>query len=170
MQQSLPQQPAPADVVYDRHASGKKVESEIIVDGAEGVQVILASCCQPVPGDTIIGYTTRVRGITIHRVDCRNLKNAHTERAIEVSWGAIPQNKRYVARLKLDASDRSGLFADIAQAIMAAEGGIVGIKASVVGGNIARMKVEIKVRNLEHLYAVIARLNTVKNVIEITRG
>jgi GTP pyrophosphokinase len=103
-------------------------------------------------------------------VDCRNLKNAHTERAIEVSWGAIPLNKRYVARLKLDASDRSGLFADIAQAIMAAEGGIVGIKASVVGGNIARMKVEIKVRNLEHLYAVIARLNTVKNVIEITRG
>lgn len=170
MQQSLPPQAAPADAVYERNASGKKVESEIIVDGAEGVQVILASCCQPVPGDTIIGYTTRVRGITIHRVDCRNLKNAHTERAIEVSWGAIPLNKRYVARLKLDASDRSGLFADIAQAIMAAEGGIVGIKASVVGGNIARMKVEIKVRNLEHLYAVIARLNTVKNVIEITRG
>ena len=170
MQQSLPPQPAPTDAVYEKNASGKKVESEIIVDGAEGVQVILASCCQPVPGDTIIGYTTRVRGITIHRVDCRNLKNAHTERAIEVSWGAIPFNKRYVARLKLDASDRSGLFADIAQAIMAAEGGIVGIKASVVGGNIARMKVEIKVRNLEHLYAVIARLNTVKNVIEITRG
>ncbi len=170
MQQSLPPQPAPVDAVYDRHVSGKKVESEIIVDGAEGVQVILASCCQPVPGDTIIGYTTRVRGITIHRVDCRNLKNAHTERAIEVSWGAIPLNKRYVARLKLDASDRSGLFADIAQAIMAAEGGIVGIKAGVVGGNIARMKVEIKVRNLEHLYAVIARLNTVRNVIEITRG
>jgi GTP pyrophosphokinase len=170
MQQSLPSATGATDSVLEKHTSGKKVESEVIVEGAEGVQVVLSSCCQPVPGDTIIGYSTRTRGITIHRIDCRNLKNAHPERSIEVSWGMIPMNKRYIARLKLDATDRSGLFADIAQAIMAAEGGIVGIKASVVGGNIARMKVEIKVRDIEHLYAVIARLNAVKNVIEITRG
>ena len=148
----------------------KKTDSDIIVEGAEGVQVVIANCCLPVPGDEIVGYSTRTRGITVHRKDCPNLSDASESRLIQVSWGAGTLGNRYTTRLKLEGMDRAGLFTDVGQAIMACDGRIVGIKAHVVGGTLARMKIEIRVRDVEHLYAVVAKLNGVKNVIEVKRG
>ena len=148
----------------------KKTDSDIIVEGAEGVQVVIANCCLPVPGDEIVGYSTRSRGITVHRSGCPNVEEAGETRLIQISWGSGTRGNRYTTRLKLEAMDRSGLFTDVAQAIMASDGNIVGIKANVVGGTLARMKIEIRVRDIEHLYAIVAKLNAVKNVIEVTRG
>ena len=148
----------------------KKTDSDIIVEGAEGVQVVIANCCLPVPGDEIVGYSTRTRGITVHRKDCPNFSDASESRLIQVSWGAGTLGNRYTTRLKLEGMDRAGLFTDVGQAIMACDGSIVGIKAHVVGGTLARMKIEIRVRDVEHLYAVVAKLNGVKNVIEVKRG
>lgn len=144
-------------------------ESDIIVEGAEGVQVQLSNCCEPVPGDAIVGYSTRTRGITVHRADCENLKNAREDRLISVAWNAT-ENKRYTARLKLEALDRGGIFSDVAQAILAGDGAMTGVKAGVVGGNMARMKIEVRVRNVEHLYSIVARLNAVKGMIDVSRG
>jgi GTP pyrophosphokinase len=131
--------------------------------------VVLSNCCEPVPGDPIVGFSTRSRGITVHRADCENVKNAKEERLISVSWGATG-NRRYTARLKLEAIDRGGLFGDVAQAITGADGAMTGIKAGVVGGNLARMKLEVRVRNLEHLYFIVAKLNAVKGMINVSRG
>jgi len=139
------------------------------VEGAEGVQVQLSNCCEPVPGDPIVGYSTRTRGITVHRADCENLKNAREERLVSVSWNAT-ENKRYTARLKLEALDRSGIFSDVAQAILAGDGGMTGVKAAVVGGNLARMKIEVRVKNVEHLYNIVAKLNAVKGMLDVSRG
>ncbi|MBL3539098.1 bifunctional (p)ppGpp synthetase/guanosine-3',5'-bis(diphosphate) 3'-pyrophosphohydrolase [Aminivibrio sp.] len=163
--------PPPAAVEQEKHTSfaGKKGESDIVVEGAEGVQVVLSNCCEPVPGDPIVGFSTRSRGITVHRADCENVKNAKEERLISVSWGATG-NRRYTARLKLEAIDRGGLFGDVAQAITGADGAMTGIKAGVVGGNLARMKLEVRVRNLEHLYFIVAKLNAVKGMINVSRG
>jgi len=152
-----------------KNRSEGKHESDIIVEGAEGVLVNLANCCLPVPGDKIVGYTTRTRGISVHRVDCPNVKNSSNDRKIEVSWGNKTHSK-YQARLKLEGVDRAGMFSDVAQVLMAAECNIVAIKANVVGSSQVRMKIEIGVRDLEHLYQVIAKLNTIKNVISVFRG
>lgn len=149
--------------------SGPRGESDIIVEGAEGVQVQLSNCCEPVPGDPIVGYSTRTRGITVHRADCENLKNAREERLVSVSWNAT-ENKRYTARLKLEALDRGGIFGDVAQAILAGDGAMVGVKAGVVGGNLARMKIEVRVKNVEHLYSIVAKLNAVKGMLDVSRG
>ncbi len=149
--------------------AGKKGESDIAVEGAEGVQVVLSNCCEPVPGDPIVGYSTRTRGITVHRADCENVKNAKEERMIAVSWGTTG-NRRYPARLKLEAVDRSALFSDVAQAIISGDGIMTGIKAGVVGGNLARMKIEVRVHDLEHLLLIVAKLNAVKGVINVSRG
>ncbi|PKL02216.1 MAG: hypothetical protein CVV55_05555 [Synergistetes bacterium HGW-Synergistetes-2] len=74
-------------------------------------------------------------------------------------------------QLTLDeAVDRAGLFGDVAQAITAGDGSMTGIKAGVVGGNQARMKLEVRVRDLEHLYLIVARLNAVKGMIQVSRG
>ncbi len=146
-----------------------KQDSDIIVEGAEGVLVTLANCCLPVPGDSITGYSTRTRGITVHRLDCPNISNSTEERKIEVSWGNHG-NKKYHARLKLEGIDRPGLFSDVAQALMSADCNIIGLKANMVGNNQARMKIEVEVKDLEHLYFTIARLNSVKSVIVVFRG
>jgi len=164
-------QPAPVQPEQEKHTSfaGKKGESDIVVEGAEGVQVVLSNCCEPVPGDPIVGYSTRTRGITVHRTDCENVKNAKEERMIAVSWGTTG-NRRYPARLKLEAVDRSALFGDVAQAIISGDGIMTGIKAGVVGGNLARMKIEVRVHDLEHLLLIVAKLNAVKGVINVSRG
>ncbi len=146
-----------------------KQDSDIIVEGAEGVLVTLANCCLPVPGDSIAGYSTRTRGITVHRLDCPNISKSTEERKIEVSWGNHG-NKKYHARLKLEGIDRPGLFSDVAQALMSADCNIIGLKANMVGNNQARMKIEVEVKDLEHLYFTIARLNSVKSVIVVFRG
>ena len=163
--------PPPAATETEKHTSfaGKKGESDIVVEGAEGVQVVLSNCCEPVPGDPIVGFSTRSRGITVHRADCENVKNAKEERIISVSWGTTG-NRRYTARLKLEAIDRGGLFGDAAQAVIAGDGTMTGIKAGVVGGNLARMKLEVRVRDLEHLLFIVAKLNAVKGMINVSRG
>ena len=147
----------------------RRHDSDIIVEGEGGVSVVLANCCAPIPGDAIVGYSTRTRGITIHRIDCPNILNAQMGRVVQVSWGR-PSGKLYTARLKAEAVDRANLIRDAAQSIGLGGGSISGIKASTIGNSLMRMKIELRVRDLEHLYGVIAKLNAVKDIIEVTRG
>lgn len=147
----------------------RKDNLDIFVEGAEGVLVNLSNCCKPVPGDSIVGFSTRVRGITVHRDNCPNISKIAAERLIEVSWGQTGK-KRYEARIIVDALDRPGLFSDVAEAVSQAESGLASIKANQIGGGQARMKLEVIVKNLEHLYNVIAKINKVKNVIDVNRG
>ena len=147
----------------------KEFDTEIVVEGAGGVLVSLANCCCPVPGDLIVGYVTRTRGITIHRSDCKNVEEANPGRAIKVEWGRLISD-RYTARLKVEGVDRSGLFADVSQAIASLDGNIVGVKASVIAANRARMTVEIRVKDVEHLYRIMAKLNALNGIIEEFRG
>lgn len=167
-----------SDLINNKNISSnqRKQDSDILVEGEGGVSVQLANCCDPVPGDDIIGYSTRLRGITIHRIDCPNiLNNSQVERVVNVSWANNNANnngarKFYTARLKAEGLDRSDLIRDAAQAISLEGGSITGIKANTIGNSLMRMKIELKVRNLEHLYAIIARLNEVKGILTVTRG
>ena len=147
----------------------KESDSEIVVEGADGVLVFLANCCRPVPGDPIVGFVTKSRGITIHRADCANLATASPERTVDVSWGR-KRSDRYTARLKLEAMDRPGLFADVTQVLANLDVALVAMKANVVGAQRARMTVDLSVHDVEHLYRVMARLNALDNVIEVIRG
>ncbi|HOK18851.1 MAG TPA: bifunctional (p)ppGpp synthetase/guanosine-3',5'-bis(diphosphate) 3'-pyrophosphohydrolase [Thermosynergistes sp.] len=146
----------------------REAESEIMVEGTSGLTVTIANCCTPVPGDAIVGYVTRNRGITAHRKDCPNIQGLPEEKMVSLSWGKT--NSGYTARLYLEAIDRAGLFADVTQAINAAEGVISAIKAHVVEANRARMSMEIQVKDVGQLYKIMARLNAVDSVINVSRG
>ncbi len=166
------QQRHPTDdiaALVKRHADAHKSDSDIVVDGAGGVWVVLANCCDPVPGDAIVGYSTRTRGITVHRLDCPNILNAQMGRVVQVSWGRS-SGKLYTARLRAEALDRSDLIRDAAQAIGQEGGSIYGIKATTVGNSLMRMKIELKVKDVEHLYLIVAKLNGIKGMLEVTRG
>ena len=166
------QQHHPADdlsTLVKENPPVRRHDSDVIVEGEGGVSVVLANCCAPIPGDAIVGYSTRTRGITIHRIDCPNILNAQMGRVVQVSWGRS-SDKLYTARLKAEAVDRANLIRDAAQSIGLGGGSISGIKASTIGNSLMRMKIELRVRDLEHLYGVIAKLNAVKDIIEVTRG
>ena len=152
-------------------------KSDILVEGEGGVSVTLASCCCPVPGDEIIGYTSSRRGITIHRTDCKSMQSKKNGRSLNVSWSFNDEKiedkksgKLYVARLKAEAVEREELLPDATRALGLEGGSILGIKASMVGNSLMRMKIELRVRNLEHLYSIMARLNEVRGIIEVTRA
>jgi len=147
----------------------KEVDSAVVVEGADGVLVSLAMCCCPVPGDAIVGCVTQSRGITVHRKECTNLEKSSPEKRVPVKWGK-KREIRYTARLKVEASDRVGLFADLGQAISVTDGLIVNIRGNVVNGTRSRFVIEVQVWDLEHLYRIIARINSIRGMIEITRG
>lgn len=131
--------------------------------------VSLAHCCCPVPGDQVVGYVTTTRGITVHRADCPNLLRTSADRRVVVSWGQRTK-AFYTTRLRLEAVDRAGLFADVTQAISAAEGSIISISAHVVDESRARMNMEIQVKDVEQLYRIIARINSIEGVLMVLRG
>ncbi|GHS89543.1 GTP diphosphokinase [Synergistales bacterium] len=154
----------------------KHQQMDVIVDGFEGVMVVLANCCAPVPGDEIIGCTTRTRGITVHRQNCPSVQNVDKERLIDVSWNNGPNSgKFYTARIKVEATDRGDLVRDIAQVISQGSGsiqggGIQGMKVSIIDNTLARMRFDLRVKNLEHLYEITGKINGVRGVIEVERG
>ncbi|MCL2767157.1 MAG: bifunctional (p)ppGpp synthetase/guanosine-3',5'-bis(diphosphate) 3'-pyrophosphohydrolase [Synergistaceae bacterium] len=149
--------------------SGKKHDFDVIVSGVTGVQVTLSSCCDPVPGDLILGYLTHFRGITVHRADCQSIRDIPMDRITQVTWNA-PSGKVYVARLIINAIDRGNLLRDITEIIGQGGSWIHNIKGSLVGNNIYRTKLEVSVRNLSHLLEIMGKLNSIKNVLDVVRG
>ena len=148
---------------------GKKNDYDVVVSGATGVQVTLSNCCDPVPGDLIVGYLTHLRGITVHRADCQSIQDVPMDRITQVTWNDIA-GKLYMARLRIDALDRGNLLRDITDAIGQGNSWIYNIKGSLVGNNIYRTKLEVSVRNLSHLLEIMGKLNNIKNVIDVVRG
>lgn len=169
--------PVPVEAVSEPTAHRRDGKSDILVEGEGGVSVTLAGCCTPVPGDDIVGYSSDKRGIVIHRADCKNI-NANSDRRINVEWAAHDDDegnpnrkgRLYTARLKAEGVDRDELLADATKALGLEGASILGIKASMAGNSLMRMKIELRVRNLEHLYASMARLNEVRGIIEVVRG
>lgn len=171
-------QTAPVELEAEPTAHRRDGKSDILVEGEGGVSVTMAGCCTPVPGDPIVGYSSERRGIVIHRTDCQSVKTNNHDRRINVEWAnhnddeGNPNRKGriYTARLKAEGVDREELLSDATRALSLEGAGIIGIKASMVGNSLMRMKIELRVRNLEHLYSAMGRLNEVRGIIEVTRG
>ncbi|MDR1741203.1 MAG: bifunctional (p)ppGpp synthetase/guanosine-3',5'-bis(diphosphate) 3'-pyrophosphohydrolase [Synergistaceae bacterium] len=165
------QQKGESDDVLTKHSVPKKSNLDIIVEGFEGVQAVLANCCAPIPGDAIVGCSTRLRGITVHRADCTNIAQSTGDRNVNVSWSESAASGRlHTARIKAEAMDRADLVRDAAQVIGQAGGSIQGMKMNVVDNSLVRMKIELQVKNLGHLYEITGKLNAVKGMIEVERA
>lgn len=149
--------------------SAKESDSIVEVDGADGVLVSLAMCCCPVPGDKIVGTVTQNRGISIHRMNCSNVDSVQEDKRVMVRWGK-KRDVRHVVRIKVEAADRAGLFADLGQAISQTDGLITNIRGGVVNGARSRLVVEMQVWDIEHLYRIMAKINLIKGLIEVTRA
>ena len=130
----------------------------------------LARCCQPVPGDPIIGFLTRGRGVSVHRLGCPNEKELTRtpERLIEVSWDAKEAEwAPHPVELRVYAWDRPGLLADVANVV--ADSNIISAKARGFRDRTAMVEVHLEVRNLSQLTQLIARLESLPYVQKVDR-
>src|SRR2546428_8071529 len=108
----------PKPTAFGRVIERLRLGRGIKIQGVDGLMVRYAQCCQPVPGDAVVGYVTQGRGISIHRSDCPNLLvlSAEAERRVEIDWQES-EGETFVVRLVVSGEDRRGLYADIFQAI-----------------------------------------------------
>ena len=159
--------PSPLHRLVDRVWSGGG--KGVRIQGMDNLMVRYSQCCQPVPGDEVIGYITRGRGISIHRVDCPNVLNLadHPERRIRIDWDA-DGSQRFLVRIAMEGTDRYGLFADIARSITDTGTNIQSADINAIEGGMTGQFV-VEVENLSHLKKVMKQIRRVKGVISVER-
>jgi GTP pyrophosphokinase len=148
----------------------KKNDTGIIVKGMEDILVRFAKCCTPVPGDNIIGYITRGRGVTIHRADCENFE--HTDdtenRYIEVKWASSIETS-YTASVQVVSLDRKGLLSEITMFMHELDLTMSGINAKIDKSGIAIVNISLEIQDIEELNKFMKKLKNLEDIIEVKR-
>ena len=135
--------------------------------GEPGMLVRFARCCNPVPGDEIVGYITRGRGVAVHKADCINAINFEPERIVEVSW-ANPESE-FLAGLQIVAYDRDGLLADLAVLMSSMKAPIESVSAKIHSNGTATINLQLKTKSREQLDRMIKQLQKRTDIIEVFR-
>ena len=154
----------------------KKSKSGIVVKGLYDVAVHFSKCCSPVPGDEIVGFVTRGRGVSIHRTDCINVINlSDMERArlIDAEWDATADAELlgdYYTEIKIFCNDRPGVLVDISKVFTERDINIVGIHSQSSKQGIATIEVSFHTKGRQQILSLIERLRQVENVLEIQRS
>ena len=140
----------------------------VIIKGFDDLLVRFAGCCNPVPGDTITGFISRGRGISIHRSDCPNLRNVEKERLIEAQWTENKEQK-YSAGLQILAHDSPGLIANIGGVVSEMKLNIASINARVDKTKKAIINVTVALNNVLELDMLINKLKSNPRIIDVFR-
>ncbi len=146
----------------------KSPTSSVKVLGTDDMLTNLGQCCQPMPGDKIIGYVTRSRGVTVHREDCYNVLNEdERERLVPVEWGH--SDVLYPVRIQVDAWDRVGLVRDITTIVAEEKANIAAITMNNHENGTIVTFLALETRGLPHLSRLLARIEGVRGVTAVTR-
>ena len=151
-----------------------KAGSGIVVKGIQDLSVRFSKCCSPVPGDEIVGFVTRGRGISIHRTDCVNVMNLpeiERVRLIDAEWQE-PENtaaEKYMAEIKIFANNRNGLLADISKAMTEKNINILSMNTRTSKQGLATLQTAFEVGSREELNRVIDKIRGIESVIDIER-
>mgnify|MGYP001061799950 CR=1 FL=1 len=139
----------------------------VVVMGLKGIATNMAKCCNPMPGDEIIGYITRGRGATIHRQDCPNiLRVTENERLVKVSWGQ--PGKTFTVPVQLKAYDRQGLMSDISNVLTEENVNVIDMSMKM-NQHLADIKLVLGVKGISQLSRILTRLESLPNIFEAKR-
>ncbi len=149
-----------------RHAGG-----DIQISGVGNLMTNLGRCCKPVPGDEIVGFITRGRGVTIHRRDCSNVlryQNDNSQRLIEVEWGGATQT--YPVDVQITAFDRQGLLRDITSVLANDKINVIAVQTlSDKTEHVAYMTLTLEISDIDELSKMLQKLNQLPNIINVKR-
>jgi GTP pyrophosphokinase len=154
----------------ESRSAPKPLEESVRVKGVEGLLVRFAQCCRPVPGDQIIGFITVSKGVSVHRIDCRNLLSMSDlmDRRIEVEWN-LAANEPVLVDVRVEAFDRDHLLADMLEAIAETDTTINAASGKAIKNGRAICDFRLLIKNTEHLDKVITKLEKIKGVTKTYR-
>lgn len=166
----LPQEKKQEYQVKEEIIKEKRVEKGVKIDGVEDLLIQFAKCCHPVPGDDIIGYITRGRGVTIHRVECPNLISYkhEAERFIKAEWYDA-ENSYFPVNIKIISLDRKNLLSDISMVLSNFKAEIKYINGITDKNNMVIIHLTIEVNSLDHLKEIMIRLRNLNGIKEVRR-
>ncbi|MBM7606972.1 GTP pyrophosphokinase [Lysinibacillus composti] len=150
----------------------KRTESGVIVKGVDNLLIRLSRCCTPVPGDEIVGFITKGRGVSVHRADCPNVQEGENEnRLIEVEWehGQIVERKEYPVDIEVSAFDRPGILNDVMQAVSEAKTNILAVSGRADRDKIATIHLTISISNISGLHKVVERIKQLPDIYSVQR-
>lgn len=163
------------ETVQNNKTARMKVKGGIVVKGITDVSVRFSKCCSPVPGDEIIGFVTRGRGVSVHRTDCINVINLpeiERVRLIDADWQETPQGvagEKYLAEIKIYANNRNGLLADISKALTEKDIDILSMNTRTSKQGLATMQMSFEISGREELNRIIDKVRAIESVIDIER-
>ena len=147
-------------------------EGGVVIQGVNNLLIRLAKCCNPVPGDEIVGYVTKGRGVTIHRADCPNIQHEQEAgRLIEVEWDEDDDvSQSYFANLEIFGYNRNGLLNEVLQLLNGKSKNLNNVNGRVDHNKMAHIYVSVGVRNQTHLESIIDGLKNIPDVYEVKRA
>ncbi|RLB41213.1 MAG: GTP pyrophosphokinase [Deltaproteobacteria bacterium] len=151
-----------------RRLKRRRPTQGIKVKGISDVLVRFANCCNPLPGEEVIGYITRGRGITIHNRNCRHIQDANPERLVEVSWQSSDEDV-YLARLRVTSMDKKGILANISAVIAQKDANIIQAEVKTTADKKGVALFAIEVENYPHLKEIMNAIKRIRNIITVER-
>jgi (p)ppGpp synthetase, RelA/SpoT family len=141
------------------------------VMGVDNLLIRLSKCCSPIPGDEIVGYITRGRGISVHRADCPNVQNEEAkERLIPVEWeGYAGSKQEYNADIEINGFDRPGLLNEVLQAVNESKTNITAVTGKTDRNKVATILISISIHNVSHLQRVVDRIKQIPDIYAVRR-
>ncbi|MFC4022672.1 RelA/SpoT family protein [Oceanobacillus longus] len=161
------------EVKTDRASTSRshKKDFGVRVEGVDNLLVRLAKCCNPVPGDTILGYITKGRGVSVHRSDCPNVQTEEAkQRYLHVMWeNGNTENKQYHVDIQITGYDRRGLLNEVLQAVNEMKTNITHVNGKSDRNKMAIIQITILIHNTSHLRKIVERIKQIKDVYTVTR-
>lgn len=146
-----------------------KFTQGVSIKGVDNIKVRFSKCCNPVPGDNIVGYITRGRGVSIHRCDCPNIKDLGLdERFIEVQWDT-DKRASYQAEIQMKATDRPGLLTDITQKLNESNLAVTSLNARTNKEKLVIINLTLEIKDIEQLRDLMKKIRKIKGVIDVYR-
>lgn len=156
----------------NKNDESKDKQSNVLIAGIDNMMVHLSRCCNPIPGDQIVGYITKGRGVSIHRTDCPNVSEQRQQgqRLIDVSWNILSNDQKlYDAELKIQGYNRSGLLSDILQAVNNTTKTLKAVNGNVDHNQMTTVSLVVGIRNKVHLQRLIDNIKKVPDVYLVER-
>ena len=167
-------------VKLENNAKRLRSSSGVIIDGEGGYQIKFAKCCNPLPGDKIVGFVTRGFGVSVHKTDCPNVIQSrrveeNLARWVRAEWerGTVESSDSkasYEAKLQIIAQDKIGVLADISVALADMKVSITQINTQVLKNGDILINIVVCCRNTSHYEAIVSRMRSVSSVVSVTRG